>query len=154
MASDALAVSASLKRPAPPTSTAVPASQPKVSKPKVDKLDGKMLEQHRRALGDEVKAVISVEKWCVAAKCHCETTCSLDVFMQLIVPEAVEVTPTTISVNTPVVVALLEGSESIGRVFGKSKITGGTRMGSWSADMMEVVFFPQTGAMRLWWTMR
>ena len=31
-------------------------------------LGGKTLEQHRRAMGDRVKAKISVEKWCIEAR--------------------------------------------------------------------------------------
>ena len=47
----------------------------------------------------------------------------------------------------------LLASAAAGEIFGKTKITGGTRMGSWSANKMELVFFPPTGELRIWWTM-
>lgn len=114
----------------------------------------KTLEQHRRALGDSVKAAIHVEKWCIKAQTHCETECPLHVFQELVVPNAVEVMPASFCATTPVVVALVEGHDSAAQIFGKTKITGGTRMGSWTADKMEIVYFPATSAMRIWWTMK
>ena len=114
-------------------------------------IDGKSLEQHRRTLGDAVKAHISVEKWCIAARTHCSTHCELEVFQSLVVPNADSVTPEEFSEETPVVVAAL--SRGAADVFGSTKLTGGTRMGSWSADKMELVFFPPTGELRCWWTM-
>ena len=110
-------------------------------------------EMQRRALGDAVKAAISVEKWCIAARCQCNTRTTLDVFRNLIVPNAADVTPREFDASTPVVVAAVRGSSSAGEIFGKTKITGGTRMGSWSANKMELVFFPPTGELRCWWTM-
>ena len=112
------------------------------------------LEMHRRALGDAVKAKIHVEKWCIGASCHCSTRIALDVFRNLVVPNAADVTPAQFGMDTPVVVASIRGTSSAGEIFGKTKITGGTRMGSWSADKMELVFFPPTGELRVWWTMR
>ena len=50
-----------------------------------------------------------------------------------------EVTPATFDASTPVVVPAIQGSASAGEIRGKTKITGGTRMGSWSADKMELV---------------
>ena len=50
------------------------------------KVNGKTLEQHRRALGDEVKSRISVEKWCVAAQTHAVTQCPFEVFEALVIP--------------------------------------------------------------------
>ena len=110
-------------------------------------------EMQRRALGDAVKANISVEKWCIGARCQCTTSTTLDVFRNLIAPNAAEVTPATFDASTPVVVAAIRGSASAGEIFGKTKITGGTRMGSWSANKMELVYFPPTGQLRCWWTM-
>jgi hypothetical protein len=75
------------------------------------------------------------------------------VFRNLIVPNAADVTPREFDASTPVVVAAVRGSSSAGEIFGKTKITGGTRMGSWSANKMELVFFPPTGELRCWWTM-
>ena len=110
-------------------------------------------EMQRRALGDAVKGAISVEKWCIAARCQCTTRTTMDVFRNLIVPNAADVTPPTFDSSTPVVVAAVRGSSSAGEIFGKTKITGGTRMGSWSANKMELIFFPPTGELRCWWTM-
>ena len=115
------------------------------------KIGGKTLEQHRRALGDEVKKHINVEKWCIAARTHCTTTCNPDVFRKLVVPNADQVTPAEFNHATPVVVAnVTKGAASI---FGSTKLTGGTRMGSWKADKMELVYFPSTQELRCWWTM-
>ena len=36
----------------------------------------------------------------------------------------------------------------------KIVIRGGTRMGNWDADKMELVYFPATTELRIWWTMR
>ncbi len=129
-----------------------PKPKPAPSKPKAASSSG--LEMHRRTLGDAVKARIHVEKWCIGASCHCTTQASLDVFRRLIVPNAADVTPVGFDADTPVVVASVRGTASAGEIFGKTKITGGTRMGSWSANKMELVFFPPTGELRIWWTMR
>ena len=129
-------------------------AQPKAvgKQPKPPKVTGGY-EMQRRALGDAVKAAISVEKWCIAARCQCTTRTTLDVFRNLIVPNAADVTPPDFDASTPVVVAAVRGSSSAGEIFGKTKITGGTRMGSWSANKMELIFFPPTGELRCWWTM-
>lgn len=118
------------------------------------KVDGKTLEQHRRALGDECKANIHVEKWCIAARCHCVTTCHPDVWRALVVPNADSVTPAGefSEVSTPVIVASVSRNASL--IFGATKLTGGTRMGSWHADKMELVYLPPTRELRIWWTMR
>lgn len=138
--------------------TAPKAGAPKVSASKASvpkpKSTTSGLEMHRRALGDAVKAKIQVEKWCIGASCHCSTRIALDVFRNLVVPNAADVTPAQFGMDTPVVVASIRGTSSAGEIFGKTKITGGTRMGSWSADKMELVFFPPTGELRVWWTMR
>ena len=133
-----------------------PASAPKPKAPSAPKPKAASsgLEMHRRALGDAVKSKIIVEKWCIGASCHCVTHISLDVFRNLVVPNAAEITPATFGADAPVVVASVRGTASAGEIFGKTKITGGTRMGSWSANKMELVFFPPTGDLRIWWTMR
>jgi hypothetical protein len=141
--------------PSPITGGAVakkPAPKPKAGSKL--KSAGGGYEMQRRALGDAVKANISVEKWCIGARCHCTTSATLDVFRNLIAPNAAEVTPATFDASTPVVVAAIRSSASAGEIFGKTKITGGTRMGSWSANKMELVFFPPTGQLRCWWTMQ
>ena len=110
--------------------------------------------QHRRALGDAVKAQIRVEKWCIEARTHATTTCAPEVFRALVVPHAADVTPAEFSDATPVVVAAVEGSASAAEVFGATKIKGGTRLGSWQADRVELVYFPPSQQLRIWWTMR
>jgi hypothetical protein len=67
------------------------AKKPKTSKPKPkqsDKIEGKTLDQHRRALGNEVKSKIQVEKFCVEAKTSIQTKTSLAVFERIVVPNA------------------------------------------------------------------
>ena len=116
------------------------------------KIGGQTLEQHRRTLGDAVKRGITVEKWCVAARTATTTRCALEVFRALVVPHADRVTPAAFDAQTPVVVAAV--SKGAASIFGSTKLTGGTRMGSWSADKMELVYFPGTNELRVWWTMR
>ena len=125
----------------------------KRKKPSI-KIAGMTIEQHRRALGNQVKSKIKVEKWCIAPQCHCVMQCEIEVFRKLIVPNAQSVMPSTFDATTAVVVASIEGSEAAGAVFGYTKICGGTRLGSWSANKMELIFFPRSKEMRVWWTMR
>ena len=128
---------------------------PAKKKGKPAKIGGMTVEQHRRALGDAVKSKISVEKWAVEAKTHCAIKdVDAAVFEALVVPNAAKVTPADFDAASPVVVAAIHGSAAMGEIFGKSKITGGTRCGSWSADRGEIVYFPATREMRVWWTMR
>ena len=62
--------------------------------PKGSKIKGKTIEQHRRAMGDAVKAQISVEKWCIKAKNHCVIEdVDASVFEQLVVVNAENVVP-------------------------------------------------------------
>jgi hypothetical protein len=133
------------------------AKKPKTSKPKPkqsDKIEGKTLEQHRRALGNEVKSKIQVEKWCVEAKTSIQTKTSLAVFERLVVPNADSVVPALFDKTTPVVVCHVKNTQAMGEIFGHSKIKGGTRMGSWSANKADFIFFPQSGELRVWWTMQ
>jgi hypothetical protein len=78
----------------------------------------------------------------------------VDVFQALVVPHAQLVTPEAFDSNTPVVVALLNGSDAVGNVFGHSKIKGGNRMQQWAADRADVIFYPTTKKVRIHWTMR
>ena len=98
-----------------------------------------------------MKSHINVEQWCIAARTHCVTKCELEVFRRLVVPNAVSVTPAEFSESTPVVVASVKAGAA--NIFGTTKLTGGTRLGSWSADKMELIFFPATKELRCWWTM-
>ena len=128
--------------------------QAKKKKATSTKIEGQTVEQHRRALGDKVKSNIQVEKWAIEARTSMQTKTALEVFEKLIVPHASQVTPATFNKTTPVVVAQLKDSKSIGEVFGHSKIKGGTRMGSWTADKADIIYFPPTGELRAWWTMK
>jgi hypothetical protein len=53
-----------------------------------------------------------------------------------------------------VAVARLEGAAACGEAFGHSKIKGGSRMGSGSANRAECVWRRDAGTVSLWWTMR
>ena len=132
-------------------------SQPKKAKPPAGaagKIEGQTVEQWRRAMGDEVKRSINVEKWCVEARTHCTVEVGEAVFRALVLPHAARVVPPAFDAATPVVVAHLVGSAAIGEVFGHSKIKGSTRLGGWSADEADLIFFPAEKRMRVWWTMR
>ena len=91
----------------------------------------------------------------IAAICHTTMTCSVALFRTLVVPNASKVTPAQFDNSTPVVVAQLDSTEQIGKIFGVSKIRNGTRLGSWSASRMDLVFLPKesSGQLRAWWTM-
>lgn len=127
------------------------AKRTKTTKKTSGKIDGKTIEQHRRALGDQVKRAIKVEKWAVEARTAIESKISLAVFRELVVPHADSVVPPKFDATTPVVVA---STKQMGEIFGKSKIKGGTRLGSWSADKGDLIFFPSSGELRVWWTMK
>lgn len=122
----------------------------KKSSGKVPKIAGLTLEQHRRALGDMVKSNIHVQKWCIEARTHTKTTMELDVFRELVVPNATKVVPAAFDASTDVVFA---SSNTPGVICGSSKITGGTRLGSWSADVMDFIYFPKSRELEVWWTM-
>jgi hypothetical protein len=123
-------------------------------KGKVEKFGDLTLEQHKRALGDCVKKNITVEKWCIQASTSCETICLPEVFEKLVIPHATSMLPLEYSIHAPVIVVSIIGSEGIGEVFGSSKITGGTRMGSWKANKMDIIYVPETKVLRCWWTMK
>mmetsp|Transcript_6854 Transcript_6854/g.9040 ORF Transcript_6854/g.9040 Transcript_6854/m.9040 type:complete len:276 (+) Transcript_6854:59-886(+) len=119
------------------------------------KICGLTVEQHRRKLGDKIKSKIQVEKWAIEAKTHVTIDeVHHEVFRKVVLPHATEVIPSDGDPFTAkVVVVTIEGSNSIGEVFGKTKIKGGTKLGSWSANMMDIIYFPDTREMRCWWTM-
>ena len=50
------------------------------------KIQGKRLEQHRRALGDQVKRNVSVEKWDIKACTSIQTTICVNVWCELLGP--------------------------------------------------------------------
>jgi len=133
-------------------------SDPK-SKKKDGKIDGATVEQHRRYMGDQVKSKLRVlggkGNYGIAASCHVSMSCSVALFRTLIVPNAVKVTPANFDGSSPVVLAQIDSTEQIGKIFGVSKIRDGTRLGSWSASQMDLVFLPKetSGQLRAWWTM-
>jgi hypothetical protein len=112
------------------------------------------LEAERRRLGDAVKGHISFTKWCIDARTHAVVDIDANTFRANIVPHASSVTPAAWDATSPVVVARIEGSTALGEAFGKTKITGGSRMGTWTADVCDVIFRPQTSKADLWWTMQ
>ncbi len=90
---------------------------------------------------------------CRARLQHTTVDINEDTFRTLVVPNASRVTPADFTAATPVVVARLTGSDAAGEVFGKTKIKGGSRMGTWAADAVEVVWYPAEKRADLWWTM-
>ena len=66
--------------------------------------------------------------------------------------QAEAVVPATADAHTPVVVASVLHRGAV-EIFGSTKLVGGTRLGSWTANKMELVYFPPTGELRIWWTM-
>ena len=123
------------------------------------KIDGATVEQHRRYMGDQVKSKLRVlggkGNYGIAASCHVSMSCSVALFRALVVPNADKVTPAEFDGSTPVVLAQIDSSDQIGKIFGVSKIRDGTRLGSWSASKMDLVFLPKeaSGQLRAWWTM-
>lgn len=113
----------------------------KKAKTKPVKIEGKTVEQHRRMLGDAVKTNINVEKWGIEARTSMEAIKSLAVFKALVVPNSDFVTPSSFSLSTPAVVAGVRSSSALGEIFGHTKIKGGTRAGSWTADKAYFIFF-------------
>ena len=123
------------------------------------KIDGATVEQHRRYMGDQVKSKLRVlggtGNYGIAASCHVSMSCSVALFRTLVVPNAAKVTPADFDSSSPVVLAQIDSTEQIGKIFGVSKIRDGTRLGSWSASKMDLVFLPKeaSGQLRAWWTM-
>jgi len=105
-------------------------------------------------MGDTIKKQIQVEKWCIVARTQASIKgVEHEFFEQLILANTVQCVPKE-GPTAEVVVAHLQGSESIGNAFGASKIKGGTRMGSWAANKADCTYFPCSKEMRVWWTMR
>ena len=103
-----------------------------------------------------MKGRISFEKWTIAAECSATVDCSWETFLANIAPHAASVVPAPAAGAPPpeVAVARLEGAAACGEAFGHSKIKGGSRMGSWSANRAECVWRRDAGTVSLWWTMR
>jgi hypothetical protein len=127
---------------------------PAAKKPKVAKMHGMTLEQHRRKYGDILKGKISMEKYAIAARTFFEAEMPLDVFKALIVPHARSITPSMFDNTTPVVVALFDDKELIGNAFGHSKIKGGNKFSQFCANICDIIYFPQKQLLRVHWTMK
>lgn len=56
----------------------------------------------------------------MSARTHCTMECDFEVFKTLVAPHAASVTPEKFHREDSVIVAIIEGSESIGNVFGES----------------------------------
>jgi hypothetical protein len=83
---------------------------------KKGKVDGLTVEQHRRSMGDLLKAKIEVlggQQWGIGARCHVTTTCSLAVFRALVVPNATKVSPEQFDQQTDVVLAQVSSTEQV-----------------------------------------
>jgi len=54
---------------------------------------------------------------------------------------------------------LVAGSQAVEKVLGKTRVVassgggGGLGAKAWTADKAELVFFPPTGELRVWWSM-
>ena len=134
-------------------------SNSKSKKNQGDKIDGVTVEQHRRSMGDQVKSKLRVlggkGNYGIAANCHVSMSCSVALFRTLVAPNATRIIPAEFDSSTPVVLAQVDSTQQIGKIFGVSKIRDGTRLGSWSASKMDLVFLPKeaSGQLRAWWTM-
>lgn len=120
---------------------------------KSQKIEGKTLEQHRRHYGDLVKSKISVEKFTIDAKTFVNTDCSIEVFKNLIEPNVDTITPSKYDNNTEIVLCSIESFDKMKEIFGSTKLQGGNRMRTWHARSMDIIFFPKTSKLRIWWTM-
>lgn len=134
------------------TKTPTPKGPTKAKKP-ARSSTGMTIEQHRRKMGDAVKSRLSMEKYCMKADCHATVDVPMDVFRNLVVPNAKSVVPEVFTGDTPVVVASIVGSLAAGEVFGKSKIKGGNRMEQREIEKVEFVYFPLRKKARIWWIM-
>ena len=94
--------------------------KPEQKKPKKQqkvKIGGLTVEQHRRAMGDQVKSKLRVlggtGNYGIAASCHVSMSCSLAVFRSLVVPNATKVTPAQFDSSTPVVLAQVDSTQQV-----------------------------------------
>jgi hypothetical protein len=138
------------QQPAPKKPRAPAAPRPKKEKPPT-------AEQLRRAIGDVVKSKIEFTKYTIAARTQCTVDMDARTFELLIKPNASRITPDPNASgadlsSAPVVVARLTGG-SIGEAFGRTKVTGGSRLGTFTANKCEVIWYPARGTADIWWTM-
>ncbi len=99
-----------------------------------------------------VKGSIQFAKWAIHARTHCTVELDASTFRANVLPHSTKVTPSDWSegASSDVVVASISGSNALGEVFGKTKITGGSRLGTWTADLADVIFYPKEGKANIW----
>lgn len=119
------------------------------------KIDGKTVEQHRRAFGDKFKEQINFAKYANTPACNVNIACSVDIFRGLIAPHASKLIPRKFDENTPVVVAELKTPEKVSKVFGHigGGMFKGRYIGGQKIRRCDVVFLPSQKQVRVWWTM-
>jgi len=130
----------------------IPQPKKRTSK-KNNKIDGFTVEQWRRQLGNEAKSTISFQKWTIAAQTHFVHTFTSDAFRALIVPHADEVYPKEFNANTPIIMASTHTKAKAGEIMGSSKLTGGSRYGTWSARKVDYIYVAEKKELRVWFTM-
>lgn len=133
-----------------------PASPPKKKrKPskKSNHVDGFTVEQWRRQLGNGAKKTISFQKWGIHAQTHFTNPFTSEAFRALIVPHADEYYPKDFTANTPVIMASTFSNSKAGDIMGSSKLSGGSRYGSWSATKVDYIYVAAKKELRVWFTM-
>ena len=119
---------------------------------KVIKIDGLTIEQHRRKMGDSVKASISCDKYTIAARTHTTIECSFELFEALVIPNCLGTTPSKYSAKSEVIVCRAQ-TQGIAEMFGATKVKGGNRYSTFTANNMDLIFYPSTNRIDVWWTM-
>eukprot|EP01084_Bolivina_argentea_P109756 196131_1 len=103
--------------------------------------------QTKKDIGDALKSLVSLEKWTIPAKClQVRMDC---VAFNHLFGEHGDITPPQYDEDTPCVVCRLDG-DNAGNVFGKTKCRGGSRMGTFEIEKMDVVFLPSQRSARIW----
>ena len=104
-----------------------------------------------KAIGNAVRERLAICKWGIEARCGARTTCEWTVFNDLVVPNATEVVPAVFTSDTPVVLVKVSGNQKIEAICGNTRKA--TRMESWSATNMDLIYVTATKELRMWWTM-
>jgi len=130
----------------------IPQPKKRASK-KSNKIDGFTVEQWRRQLGNKAKATISFQKWTIKAQTHFTNPFTSEAFRALIVPHADEVHPVNFNEKTPVIMASTNTYGKAGDIMGSSKLTGGSRYGTFHADKVDYIYVASKKELRVWFTM-
>jgi len=130
----------------------IPQPKKRTSK-KSNKIDGFTVEQWRRQLGNKAKATISFQKWTIKAQTHFTNPFTSEAFRALIVPHADEVHPANFNEKTPVIMASTNTYGKAGDIMGSSKLTGGSRYGTFHADKVDYIYVASKKELRVWFTM-